>query len=104
MDLQYWKFKLSFVVLRYGTGEVGYKQKKLTRLYSEMYITKKKTNEKNPQNPEIIQIRNQAFNCEVILSVMEEMLKIGFILTSSEGGQFMKFWATELQTSIPQPS
>lgn len=32
------------------------------------------------------------------------MLKITFILTSLEGGQFMKFWATEQQTSIPQPS
>lgn len=49
-------------------------------------------------------MRTQAFNCEVILSVMEEMLKMGFILTPLEGGQFMKFWAGELQTSIPQPS
>lgn len=51
-----------------------------------------------------MQIRTQAFNCEVILSVMEEMLKISFLSTSLECGQFVKFWTRELQTSVPQPS
>lgn len=32
------------------------------------------------------------------------MLKMGFILTFLEGGQFIYFWATDLQTSVPQPS
>lgn len=32
------------------------------------------------------------------------MLKMSFILTSLEGGKFMKFRARDLQTSIPQPS
>lgn len=35
---------------------------------------------------------------------MEDTLKISFVLTSLEGGQFIYFWVRDLQTSVPQPS
>lgn len=44
------------------------------------------------------------FNFELILLVMEDTLKMTFILTPLVSGQFIYFWAGDLQTSSPQPS
>lgn len=55
-------------------------------------------------NIKLTQIMILDFNFEVILLVMEDTLKMSFILTPLGSGQFIYFWAGDLQTSSPQPS